>query len=49
MGKMASVMITRPPTEPLSRRTRLLAAVIIAIAALGITWLALLWLPQTST
>jgi len=33
-------MSPRPPTEGLSRATRLLAAVIIAIVALGITWMA---------
>ncbi len=33
-------MSHRPPTEGLSRATRLLAAVVIAIAALGITWMA---------
>jgi len=37
-------MTSRPPTEPLTRTTRLLAAVIIAIGALGITFLADRWL-----
>jgi hypothetical protein len=44
MGKMVPVMTSRPPTEPLSRATRLLAAAIIAIAALGITFMADRWL-----
>jgi hypothetical protein len=39
MGKMAR-MNHRPPTTGLSRATRLLAAIIIAITALGITWMA---------
>jgi hypothetical protein len=37
-------MTSRPPTEPLTRATRLLAAVIIALAALGITCMADRWL-----
>lgn len=39
-------MPTTPPTEPLSHVTRLLAAVIIALVALGITWLADHWLQE---
>jgi hypothetical protein len=37
-------MASTPPTQPLSRTTRLLAALIIALAAFGITWLAVRWL-----
>jgi hypothetical protein len=37
-------MTSRPPTEPLSRATRLIAAAVIAIAALGITFIADRWL-----
>ena len=37
-------MTSTPPTARLSRLTRLLAAVIIALTAFGITWLADRWL-----
>ncbi len=33
-------MTSKPPSERISRTTRLFAAVIIAIVALGITWMA---------
>jgi hypothetical protein len=39
-------MTSRPPTERLSRPTRLLAAVLIALAAFGITCLADRWLQR---
>jgi hypothetical protein len=46
MGKMAG-MTSKPPTEPLSRTTRLIAAVLIALVALGITSLVARWLAQS--
>jgi len=39
-----AAMNPMPPREGISRTTRLLAAVIIAIVALGITWMADRWL-----
>jgi hypothetical protein len=41
-------MTATPPTQPLSATTRLLAAVIIALAALGITCLADRWIQDDS-
>jgi hypothetical protein len=41
-------MTATPPTQPLSATTRLLAAVIIALVALGITCLADRWIPTNS-
>jgi hypothetical protein len=40
-------MTSLPPTQPVSQATRVLAAVIIALAALGITWLAHRWIRQS--
>lgn len=37
-------MTATPPTEGVSRSTRLVAAVVIALVALGITWLADCWI-----
>jgi hypothetical protein len=41
-------MTSKPPTEPLSPATRLIAAVVIALVALGITSLVSRWLMHSS-